>query len=570
MSSNNYKIWAQNVLPIVFDDYLQQKDLIIKLVQYVNGLVGDAVTLNNDFEAIDSGTIGDLEDLHTTAKDSVVDAINEVEDEISSVKADITNAFDKETINPTNLLNRSAVTFGYYCTDTGAISANASYWYTDYIPVEVGETYTRQRGALTVIVGRAIASTRWISCYDQDKNILTDKGASNYPTSFIIPSGVAYIRLSDSTYMNAENYPAYVKGTTVVNYSDYFAPYEKITLKENANNTPYINSLIGDAIKRKISDGISETFDISSNDHVLDSFTVQDMFDYSIQFRGLITTFNGLIIGHGYNQTMGGYIKITPTTFEYYMGTEASPRLSEEHNLTITDYISVRIDAKTGIKADFTVYTNGGVYAKTNQTWDVRCGKLQVKSIGTNVLTSCNLAYISKGWKKPIHLYGDSYFGVYDTKWTKYLFDNGWYNYNMNGYPGRGSVEALESLKTVLNNSNPEKIIWCMGMNNGDSGGAINTAWKSCVDELMDICASRDIELILATIPNVATVNNTYKNAYVIASGYRYIDFASAVGAASDTTWFANMLSNDGVHPDVQGAIALFNQAISDVPELMQ
>ena len=88
MSSNNYKIWAQNVLPIVFDDYLQQKDLIIKLVQYVNGLVGDAVTLNNDFETIDSGTIGDLEDLHTTAKDSIVDAINEVEDEITSVKAD--------------------------------------------------------------------------------------------------------------------------------------------------------------------------------------------------------------------------------------------------------------------------------------------------------------------------------------------------------------------------------------------------------------------------------------------------------------------------------------------------
>ena len=86
MSSNNYKIWAQNVLPIVFDDYLQQKDLIIKLVQYVNGLVGDAVTLNNDFESIDSVTIGDLEDLHTTAKDSVVDAINEVEDDVEDLK----------------------------------------------------------------------------------------------------------------------------------------------------------------------------------------------------------------------------------------------------------------------------------------------------------------------------------------------------------------------------------------------------------------------------------------------------------------------------------------------------
>ena len=128
---------------------------------------------------------------------------------------------------------------------------------------------------------------------------------------------------------------------------------------------------------------------------------------------------------------------------------------------------------------------------------------------------------------------------------------------------------ALLVAKIVLANSNPEKIVWCLGMNDGDDG-EVDASWKACVDELMEICEARNIELILATIPNVPSVDNTYKNAYVIASGHRYIDFASAVGASSGTTWYDNMLSSDMVHPDTQGAIALFNQAIADVPELMQ
>lgn len=267
---------------------------------------------------------------------------------------------------------------------------------------------------------------------------------------------------------------------------------------------------------------------------------------------------------------MCGRVKITPTTFEYYIGTETNPRISEAHGLTITDYVAVRIDAKENANADFAIYTNGGEYRKTNQAWDCRDGYLQVESVGTNVLTDCVLSYNCIGWSKPIHLYGDSYFGVYGDKWTQHLVNSGWKDYNLNGFPGRMSNTALASLKLVLANSNPEKIIWCMGMNDGDDGGEVDTAWKTCVDELVQICNERNIELILATNPNVATVDNTAKNAYVRASGHRYIDFASAVGTSDDTTWFSGMLSSDGVHPSRQGAIALFNQAIADVPELMQ
>lgn len=86
--TNNFTIWAQNVLPIVFDDYVSQKDLFVKMVRYINGLIGDAVTLYNDYTAMETGTIGDLEDLHTTEKGSVVGAINEVKYDVEALKTD--------------------------------------------------------------------------------------------------------------------------------------------------------------------------------------------------------------------------------------------------------------------------------------------------------------------------------------------------------------------------------------------------------------------------------------------------------------------------------------------------
>lgn len=95
--TNDFKIWSLNVLPIVFDDYLPQKDLFVKLVRYVNGLLGDAVTLYNDYTAMETGTIGDLEDLHTTEKGSIVGAINEVKDEADTLTVTIGDLDDLYT-----------------------------------------------------------------------------------------------------------------------------------------------------------------------------------------------------------------------------------------------------------------------------------------------------------------------------------------------------------------------------------------------------------------------------------------------------------------------------------------
>ena len=64
---------------------------------------------------------------------------------------------------------------------------------------------------------------------------------------------------------------------------------------------------------------------------------------------------------------------------------------------------------------------------------------------------------------------------------------------------------------------------------------------------------------------------HSYKNEYVRTSGYRYIDFASAVGAnEAGSGWGECMLSADQVHPTAAGAQALAEQVLLDLPGIMQ
>ena len=59
-----------------------------------------------------------------------------------------------------------------------------------------------------------------------------------------------------------------------------------------------------------------------------------------------------------------------------------------------------------------------------------------------------------------------------------------------------------------------------------------------------------------------------YKNQYIKASGYKYIDLCNAVGADSSVNWYANMLSSDSVHPTKIGRRALALRLIQDMPEI--
>ncbi len=317
--------------------------------------------------------------------------------------------------------------------------------------------------------------------------------------------------------------------------------------------------------REQIENGTEYRFDIKNSDFNAYE-NLQNMCAYQIAFCGDIKEFNGIQIGKGYNQYQGGSVAIDKSDVKVFFGTAQAPAYTYEHGLTISEYLSAEIRVDYSAQMILEIKTDGGKFKKAIP-WDVRYGTLFVKSIGENTLTNCSLSYSCYGLEKDTYIYGNSYLGLYKDKWTKYLIENNHKNIMLNGYSGRASAEALKSLKVDLQYGTPKRIIWAMGMNDGDKG-AVNARWKASVEEVMAICKERQIELILCTIPNIPSVDNTFKNAYVEESGYRFVDFASSVGAHNGTTWHEGTLSADNVHPAEQGAMQMYAQAIADVPEL--
>lgn len=473
------------------------------------------------------------------------------------VAQSLADIYQTNIIDSKNLLNIGTKNTGYYVYDNGGLAPNSNYNASDYIPVEDGAEYTFQTGG-------PFASTRTrrtinqIAGYDKNKAFVSGSYAT-YGNSYIVPNGVQFIRFSaDAPYLSAGNLPSFVKGTTVIDYFDYSENITVRTLRKNI-------------IPQNVKDGVVFKFDINSNDFESD-IEFQHMCANSISFNCIIDTFNEIRIGKGYQSYMGATLGIDNTNIYVYEGANTNPIITEPHGLTFKDYIGLVISMEYGNVAMLKLYTNGGSFTKPYFAWDARKGTFFVKSIGTNVLNHCTFGYYCYALEKPTWIYGDSYLtnaqGVTD-RWPSYLIAGKHTNYLLNGYPGRGSAEALLSFKTDLNYGTPKRVIWCMGMNNADDG-AVNPDWKSAVDELMEICRNNRIELILAKIPSTPTIVNSYKNAYVKKFDYRCIDFAGAVNIPNGSgNWYDDMLSSDNVHPAIQGAIALYQQTVCDVPELI-
>ena len=314
-----------------------------------------------------------------------------------------------------------------------------------------------------------------------------------------------------------------------------------------------------------------------------------------IMFSGKITSFDTITIGHGTIAHNGAsWIVVDDTNLYVHYhnlgsGEQSGYPKTYAHGLTIKDNIQVEIVKNNTNTAKVVITSGGSRYeTSTDVTW---YGSTQIYLSSTSILSDCSFGWTSKQIYTDIWLFGDSYFSLDDNnRWTTYLFSEGYTNFMLDGRSGEGSLEAFADLTNLLNVYTPKMIVWCVGMNNADTSDAVNATWKSVLDSLITLCHEKNIELVLATIPTVVggwnpdTQSNNlgihkYKNAIVRESGYRYIDFDSAVGANENTgEWFNNgeaddMLENYGqqsgrIHPTTYGAKALYYQAISDCPEL--
>lgn len=243
-----------------------------------------------------------------------------------------------------------------------------------------------------------------------------------------------------------------------------------------------------------------------------------------------------------------------------------------QHGLTLTNNLAFIFEYLSEGNAKITLMSNGEMFTKTLLFQKISISQVVVFSEGST-LTDCKLTWVPVDIDKKIWMFGDSYFTYSAARWTYYLQQYGYAeNTLIDGWPGEGSANARNSLITLIQFGTPQYIVWCMGMNDGSDTDANtpNSNWTVRRDEMLTICNNNGITPIFATIPNVPSILHTGKNAWIKASGYRYIDFAAAVGAESaDSTWFTGMLSTDNVHPTEQGARALFARVLLDFPEIM-
>ncbi len=320
--------------------------------------------------------------------------------------------------------------------------------------------------------------------------------------------------------------------------------------------------------------GESYNFDIAASTFT-GNYSEEELGDYQITFKGYlekVKDFSSICVGKGKGGPLGYYLYVDTDLIEVRRNVDNKLIERAYHKIgCIEDYVHLNIVAGMDAQAKIELMTKGG-YFSTNLEWVSNYQNLFVSADEFTKLKNCTLTYHCDGWDKDIWLFGDSYFSLSQPdRWTTYLIDNGADNILLNGRSGRGSADALVSLKYCLNYGKPEMLIWCMGMNDGDNG-TINESYYSVLQEVMGICKQKDIELILATIPTCPYWNNDYKNDFVKNSGYRYIDFAKAVGAYESITWYDGMLeeTEPRIHPTESGAIALYNEAIATVPELLE
>lgn len=287
----------------------------------------------------------------------------------------------------------------------------------------------------------------------------------------------------------------------------------------------------------------------------------------SISFSCRFDSFGEIEIDHGVS-SYGNRAVIDGAKVTIYTG---ATQISEyTHGLSIEEYINVSIIRK-GIEACVVINTKIGTYKSPQFLWSACYGNIQAKPsmLIHDVLLTLTLSDI----RKDIYLFGDSYTSVGDPSRYPYYLNNTYGcmdNMMMLGKGGIGSGESILEFRRIISLARPKFIIWALGMNDADSDTSVNAKWKMWFDEVCAACDYYEVELILATIPNVPTINNSFKNSIVRESGRRYIDFAVAVNAENvGSSWYEGMLSSDGVHPTELGAKALAARFVMDMPEIM-
>ena len=444
----------------------------------------------------------------------------------------------------------------------------------DHESKKTRQTYARMRwllAAATLCAMTAYASPK-VGDANSDGDINTADAVAIY--NYII-DGERSSTLAQNADLNADG---------LVNSADVVALYNYII-----NHTPFwpYFSCYADIMKDE-----NDVMQIAKN-----SVKSRKAIDFSAKI-GTFDQNTTLVIGHGSaGDYTASWIEITASKIVAHVYLNTDKTKIYEHNLNIAKDVNVSVfKDMSGSSASIIIESNGRKYEGTiswigdNGTTDSIYAR-----VNKGTLHKCTLYWSSRSLLADVWMFGDSYFALDNTaRWTYHMVKDGYTDFLFNAFPGAKSAEILQDFKTLLTVAKPQTAIWCLGQNNKDNGRGVKTAetpnveWLQATQEFISLCKTNGIEPILSTIPTVVGGNtdNSFryhgaKNEWVRNSGYRYVDFASAVEADDVTGYWhgqgtsedyleGNAESTTRVHPTILGAQALYKQFQKDCTDLLQ
>lgn len=468
--------------------------------------------------------------------ESIPDAIDALEDKIDEITETVSHS-ETDVTEP-----QFTLTDGYYWWN-GAV-ANSIYSYTilDVIPGDVVQCLVRSTGQ--------VKTMRFVDAYNGNTRV--PASSKENVNAYTVPNGVNKIYIS-AQEISTWQYKFVISHTTVT----------ETTMPKGVEE-------LNVAVERVIKKGFvlsTEAASLAANTNLILIGNLDNRMNGRIDLWCNFSAFDTVTVGHG-TSSYGGYLVVDATNVSvYYNGSVVQ---NYAHGLAISGFIEIHIKQGNNARATFSVSTADGTWTSAESAqWHGCRGSIFAKA--TMALSNIRLSAQFPDMKKDVFIFGDSYTSLGDTSRWPYYVLNTYSAANMAifGYGGVGAADEIMSFRNAIQMIKPYWAAWFIGMNDGDSSSAINANWKQYTDEFIATCEQYGIIPILATIPCTPTVNNTYKNAYVRASGHAYVDFAKAVnGETAGASWYAGMLHSDNVHPTALGAKALAARLMADLPQI--
>ena len=344
----------------------------------------------------------------------------------------------------------------------------------------------------------------------------------------------------------------------------FIAEVNKSNLSNNLKNELHLSDSNGAVIKNVGTVNPNTTVTITSNNIKKNKTLI---------VNAKINSFEKITVGHGIDVYGGAYLEVTPSELNVYnYSTQAKLVKTVSHSLTIANDIYIEVTnsvSKYGFHARIKIVSQGKSFVQSGTfdfPWTGSNGDVFIKTGTNTALSDCKVSWSCSDLSANIHAFGDSYFDYWNPKMAdlgysdRFLFD---------GFGGRTTLQAIAPLNFSLQHGTPKYVLWCLGMNNPDVD-TVNPDWLNGFNSVIAACESKDITPIFTTIPNTPKNNNSYKNAYIKSSGYRYVDIAHYVGAdEANSNWYDGLLSSDNVHPTDKGAYIIAQNIIIDLADII-